>query len=341
MIIPNNIKIVDISDANIWDNLLQNFADANIYQTWNYSTIVNLEKKVRHIALYKDNRLVSLAQVRIKTLPIIKRGIAYIFRGPLWQLKNTNNDINILTEIFLKLKEEFVNNLNLLLRIRPFLFSNNSINNYFKTPDGFIKNDKVIPYTSLLLDITENLDKIKSEFRRSWRQDLNKSQKSDITIITGNTSDLFTIFLTVYNQMHTRKKFHQYVNVERLLELNEHLKSATKIHIFIAYKDGSPIASFIGTAIGDTGIAISGGTNELGIQYNAAYLLQWEMIKWLKTKNCSKYDLGGINKKKNPGGYIWKSGITKDEIYEIGAFDSCKSIISKLIISIGESIQKK
>ncbi len=47
---------------------------------------------------------------------------------------------------------------------------------------------------------------------------------------------------------------------------------------------------------------------------NGSYLLQWEMIKWLKQRGCQKYDLGGINLDDNPGVYHFKSGITNQEV---------------------------
>jgi lipid II:glycine glycyltransferase (peptidoglycan interpeptide bridge formation enzyme) len=84
-----------------------------------------------------------------------------------------------------------------------------------------------------------------------------------------------------------------------------------------------------------------GATNELGLELRASYLLHWEMIKWMKSMNCVRYDLGGINKVRNPGGFQFKSGISSVEISDIGTFECSETGISKLFITAGERIKKK
>lgn len=344
MINKDKINILEIFDAKTWEDLLTKFDDANIYQTWNYNSIVNLEKKVRYLAFFKEEEVISICQARIKTIPIINKGVAYIFRGPLVKKRGDILDYNLLLEIFSILKEEFVFKQNLFLRIRPFIFIDHQSANSFNFESLFIKNNLIQPYRSIILDISKELSAIKAEFRRSWRQELNKAENNNIEIVSGNTKEFFNIFLTIYNEMYERKKFQEFVHVERLGSLNDNLAQQFKLHIFLALKDKTPIAALVGSAIGDTGIAISGGTNDLGIKYKAAYILQWEMIKWLKSQYCSKYDLGGVDQEKNPGGYIWKTGISKHEVEEFGIFDYCENDISQYIVKMGDlltSIRKR
>ena len=336
MIDKDKINLIEIFDEKTWEVLLTKFDDANIYQTWNYNLIVNLEKKARYLAIYKNEELISICQVRIKTIPIINKGVAYIFRGPLVKKRGNSLDYNLLLEIFTILKEEFVLKQNLFLRIRPFVFIDHQTVNFFKFKSLFIKNNVIQPYRSIILDINKELSVIRAGFRRSWRQELNKAENNNIEIVSGSTKELFNVFLKIYNQMHKRKKFQEFVHVDRLGNLNDQLAPEFKQIIFIALKEKVPIAAFVGSAIGDTGIAISGGTNSLGIKYKAAYLLQWEMIKWLKAKGCINYDLGGVDQEKNPGGYVWKTGISKHEVKEFGIFDYCENKISKYIVKIGD-----
>ena len=72
----------------------------------------------------------------------------------------------------------------------------------------------------------------------------------------------------------------------------------------------------------------------------ASYLLQWEMIKWLKQKGCQRYDLGGINLDDNPGVYHFKSGITDQEVLGMGTYETYNSRLSKRIVSFGEFIKR-
>ena len=100
------------------------------------------------------------------------------------------------------------------------------------------------------------------------------------------------------------------------------------------------VASIIGSAIGNTGIYLLGASNEIGMKNKGSYLLQWEMIKWLKQKGCQRYDLGGINLDDNPGVYHLKSGITDQEVFGMGSYEIYNSVLSKRIVSIGEFIKR-
>lgn len=104
--------------------------------------------------------------------------------------------------------------------------------------------------------------------------------------------------------MMARKKFKENVDPYKMGKMNEALDDEYKKKIFVAYKDKIPVASIVGSAIGNTGIYLLGASNEIGMKNKASYLLQWEMIKWLKQKGCQRYDLGGINKDENPGDII-------------------------------------
>jgi lipid II:glycine glycyltransferase (peptidoglycan interpeptide bridge formation enzyme) len=140
--------------------------------------------------------------------------------------------------------------------------------------------------------------------------------------------------------MITRKQFKEYVNPVSMGQMNKELDDQYKMKIFIAYKDKLPVASLVGSAIGDTGVYLLGASNEVGMKNNASYLLQWEMIKWLKQKGCRRYDLGGINIDDNPGVYHFKSGITDQEVLGMGTFESYNNRLSKRIVSFGEFIKR-
>jgi lipid II:glycine glycyltransferase (peptidoglycan interpeptide bridge formation enzyme) len=57
--------------------------------------------------------------------------------------------------------------------------------------------------------------------------------------------------------------------------------------------------------------------------------------------DCLRYDLGGINKERNPGGYKFKTGISTHEISDIGTFQISDSYLSKLTLTLAERVFKK
>ena len=59
-------------------HLLNDFDDANIYQTWSYGAVRWGEKNLSHVILKKHNEVVAATQLRIVKISWLGVGIAYI-----------------------------------------------------------------------------------------------------------------------------------------------------------------------------------------------------------------------------------------------------------------------
>jgi lipid II:glycine glycyltransferase (peptidoglycan interpeptide bridge formation enzyme) len=134
--------------------------------------------------------------------------------------------------------------------------------------------------------------------------------------------------------MHSRKNFDENVNIESFRQINNELEHDLKLQIFICSLDGKPLSAMVTSVIGKTGIYLLGGTSKKGLELSSSYLLQWEVIKWMKAHGINNYDLGGIDKEENPGVYTFKSGMGGDEISYLSGFESSVDGISKLILKV-------
>src|SRR5678815_607328 len=76
---------VEHIDQSGWDALAPRFHDYNVRQMWEYGVAIAQRQRAtsEHVAIRNGNRLVALACVRIKTMPLIGGGIAYVSGGPL------------------------------------------------------------------------------------------------------------------------------------------------------------------------------------------------------------------------------------------------------------------
>lgn len=332
--------IKEIKEKKFWHKLILEFEDANIYQLWDYAKIVQGEKMVKYLALYDNNNLISLVQVRIKTIPIINRGVAYIFGGPIWKKKDIYQDKNCLLNIYYTLRNEFVINQKLLLRINPNIFENDKDYLYLKLP-GFYKKSLPHNHKTIFLNLDDELDEIRSKLKHRWRKTLNRAERNEIEIVSGTTKELFNIFLKLYDQMLKRKKFKANVNPAPFGLFNEQIDEPLKARIFVAQKDGEIISALIGSAIGSTGIALFSATNEIGMKFSASNLLHWERIKWFKEMGCKRYDLGGVDPDTNKSVYEFKLGISQDEYAHLGIFEASENIFSKEIVYFAEYIKNK
>ena len=90
---------IDSVDKDRWYNIINNFSDANIYQTWAYDEIRFGKEKMSHLIVKKDDKIVAAVQVRIVKIPVIKKGIAYVLWGPLWKRYDIDNNLDNLHQI--------------------------------------------------------------------------------------------------------------------------------------------------------------------------------------------------------------------------------------------------
>jgi hypothetical protein len=74
---------VDTVDREQWSAVVQRFADANIYQTWQYGAVRWGPEKLSHCLFKLDGRVVACVQVAIFRAPVVSAGVAYLRWGPL------------------------------------------------------------------------------------------------------------------------------------------------------------------------------------------------------------------------------------------------------------------
>ena len=73
---PGYASEVDTVDETAWNQVIKQFDDANIYQTWSYDEVRCGRENISHLLLKRDGQIIAAAQSRIVQLPFIKAGIA-------------------------------------------------------------------------------------------------------------------------------------------------------------------------------------------------------------------------------------------------------------------------
>src|SRR5512139_1718822 len=91
-----------------WTCLLQQFDDANIYQTWTYGSVRWGEKSLSHQVVKRSGEVIAIAQAAIKKAPLLGLGIAYIPWGPLCRKKGDSIDPENLKYSISFLRDEYV-----------------------------------------------------------------------------------------------------------------------------------------------------------------------------------------------------------------------------------------
>lgn len=316
------VQIFNLNEED-WINYLELFDDASIYQTNAFAKYSIGGKNLEHFIIKIDDKIVSAALIRIIKIPLIKRGVAYIRYGPLWQKRGETLDINILKLALRLLYSEYVEKRKYILRISSGLVNDKNYNfsEIFKENKfELIKSN----HQSIILDTSSSEENIRTNLRKHWRHHLNIVEKKDIKISQNCNQDFFNTFLSLYKNMLNLKKFKEYINVAAFGNINFILPSKYKMQIFICEYKEKPVSGLVISAMGNSCIALLAATNAEGREISSSYLMWWEAIKWLKTVGIKWFDLGGIDPINGTGVYLFKRGLGGKEVEYIGCFEAGK-----------------
>lgn len=334
---------VDAITESEWCALLDQFVDANIYQTWAYGAVRWQEKNLSHLVLKRGSTVVAMAQLRVVCPANLPMGVAYIRWGPLCHRRDGQLDLETLQVFASALRDEYVVRRGLYLEILPNAFAGSSRAELFQSALSTFEQESGLSdedYRTFVLDLSPTLDELRKGFHRRWRNHLNAAEKNDLEIVEGNDSSHFAEFCLLYQQMWERKKFSTGVSIEEFSQIQERLPENQRLRVLICRDKGKPVAAVVCAVLGNSAIYLLGATNEDGMKLKGSYALQWAAIQSLKQSGVRWYDLGAIDPIKNPGVYHFKSGLSGVDVSHIGAFNACDSLISGAVAKSGQVLQQ-
>ena len=334
---------VDTVDELAWCQILGQFDDANIYQTWSYDEVRCGRDKISHLLLKKDGDTVAIAQARIVTIPLIRAGIAYVRWGPLWRRRGEKPNPEIFCQAIRALRNEYAYSRGLVLRLYPTLFDNEGACFLpMLKEEGFSLFSKEKSDRTLILDLSQPLEGLRKGLRQHWRRYLKVAEKSELEIVEGTDDRVFEIFVKIYKEMVARKKFPEPNDINEFRLIQERLPDKFKMKVLLCGSGGEVCAGLICSVIGNTAVYLFGATSDYGLKLRGAYLLHWKLIEWLKENSVDFYDLNGIDPVVNPGTYKFKADLCGNngrDVRFLGRFDSSTRGLSHVVVAGGDKLR--
>jgi len=332
-------------DDKSWYNILQQFEDANLYQTPSYDKFRSGLKNYSHLILRKESIIVAAAQIRLMQLPIIKAGIAYVLQGPLWKKNGAIEDPEIFRQIIRALRNEYSWRQGLVLRLYPTVYcgKDDQIEEILHD-EGYHNYDDGKSNRTLIIDLEPSLQEIRAALDQKWRNCLNRAEKNGLEIIEGEEEALFDQITKIHTEMADRKGLTDVGYVEYLRKMQRDLQPGYKLRIILCYLNGEIQAGAIFSAIGNSAIYLVGATSNAGMNSKGSYIIQWTFIKWVKGKGFRYFDLNGITPEINPGTYHFKRGLAGKkgmDVEFLGKYQVYDNPLSALVVIGGESIVSK
>jgi hypothetical protein len=340
---PGYTSEVDTVNEQRWGQILQEFDDANIYQSWPYAAVISGRRYMSHLILRKNGAITAIAQARIAKLPFIGVGIAYIRWGPLWRRGATTVDVNTFRQAVRALRNEFVCKRGLVLRLFPFLFEDDSpCFSSILAEEGFVSIGEARRSRTILMDLSPSIEELREGMRPHWKRYLKVSERSQLEVIEGSEDELFEAFIGIYKEMVSRKKFVEPNDINQFRSMQSLLPEKLKMKLMLCRSGEEVCAGLVCSMMGKNAIYLYGATSNAGIKSRGSYLLHWKLLEKLKQNHIAVYNLNGINPITNPGTYKFKNdlgGINSKDVYYLGRFDAHASVLSHLCVKCGETLR--
>lgn len=187
--------------------------------------------------------------------------------------------------------------INYLVVVPPFYVNQQWVHPFRER--GFFVKPRELPPTGLItasvvIDLSQSLESILGEMKKTTRYEVRKSARSAFTIRIGDHDDIpifWDLLVALCERRGTsplpeRKDFFE--NVWR------HFADREAVRLFICEYDETPVSALFGLAFGSTFRAWKVGWNGQLKNKHPNHFIWWEAIKWAKAKGFQEFDFGQI-----------------------------------------------
>ncbi|WP_420587358.1 lipid II:glycine glycyltransferase FemX [Ruegeria sp.] len=322
-----------------WPLISGLFSDLTYEQSLTYAQAAarRIGATAEFVAVYDpQDRPIAAACIRIKKVPLLNRGIAWIAAGPLTKIIGQSEPEPALLSSVLVALRDHLNAAGHILRLRfpvQVTATEDAI-----THAGFSTCQRSAPYRTVLIDPGQDDDSLMRALHGKWRNPLRNALKAGIELETGPIHDLSDRFSLLYTQVQDAKGFQPDIPPEFYYGLHgpdfDH-------DVLIAHKDGEDIGAMtIGTS-GPNATYLFGATSEAGRRLNAGHFLMWQAMLYCRNRGATCFDLGGIDADANPSVTRFKLRTGGSNKAASGPYQATPDGIGARVVTLAESLHRR
>lgn len=326
---------VQLVDCETWRRLTAGFRDYNYRQVWEFGVAcaARVGARSEHVAVHENGDLAGLADVRVKSLPVIGSGIAYINGGPLVR-RGEACDTERLRAVLSALGAEYVDRRGLVLRIAPPPGPVEHTAAF--TASGYVPSDRLPAYRTILLPIDRPLEDVRGGLSQKWRNNLKRAEAETVEVRSALDAQACATFADLYDRFRDATHFDVALDARFYAQRQMELPPDERFHLSLAYANGELIAGHLCSILGDTAVVLLRAGTAAAREHRAAYLLQWYALGVAQQRGCRWYDLGGIDPEGNPGVYAFKAGLGGVDVTAPGPFECRPTRLAGAVVGAAE-----
>lgn len=272
-----------------WDAWVNAHPNGSLLQTTSWGRLkASFEWEWERVAVGTKTTPRAGAMMLFQDLPLKLGTIAYIPRGPVvnWE------DEALVTELFRKMRKVAKRKHAWAIWVEPEALQGDIAEQRLQSLGYENKGRTVQPPRTVFIDIDGDEPAILASMKSKTRYNIRLSERKGVTVRHGELSDL-DMFYDLMTETGSRDEFgiHSKAYYQRVLEL--FLPTGT-VAMLIAEAEGETLAALLVFALGEKAWYITGASSDRQRNKMPTYALQWEAIRWAKSRGCTCYDLWGV-----------------------------------------------
>ncbi len=313
-------NVENITNKSVWESFIFSNSPKSFLQSWAWGETNEKEgAKIFRLGFKKGERLIGICLI-IKEKA--KRGPHFIIpAGPIINWK----DLRLIKYFFSVLKNLAKKEKVWFIRIRPELIDTPENRELFKKIGGVYAPMHLHAENTWILNITSMEEKLLADMRKSTRYSIKKSLTQGLDLKITDNSKFAKI---LFNLQKETIKRHGFVGFPQSLFKAE-IESFTKdknASVFLCRMGKIPLACAIIIFYGDTVYYHFSASTMKYPKIQAAYFLQWQIIKEAKKRGMKYYNFWGISpegviKHRFAGVTLFKTGFGGERIDWLHAHD--------------------
>ncbi|WP_170399799.1 lipid II:glycine glycyltransferase FemX [Ruegeria arenilitoris] len=322
-----------------WSGISGMFDDLTYEQSLTYAQAAahRIGATAEFVVLYDaQDKPVAAACLRIKKIPVLNRGIAWIAAGPLTHNSSQPEPEPEMIGAVLSKLRDYARSAGHVLRLRfPVQIAPSED---VTKQAGFTPTERAASYRTVLIAPDQQDDSLMRALHGKWRNPLRNALKAGLELETGPITDLSGRFSNLYEQVRDAKGFQPDIPPEFYYALSgpdfDH-------DVLIARKNGEDIGAMTIGVSGPNATYLFGATSEAGRRLNAGHYLMWQAMLYCRERGVKCFDLGGIDQEANPSVTRFKLRTGGSDTTAAGPYEAQPNGLGAGLINLAETLHRK
>ena len=319
------------TDPRDWDQFVARHSAAHVLQTSPWGTLKSqFDWEPERVGLTDGGELVAGAQILYRRLPLGLGRLAYVPKGPLTDWDDVEQARSTIETIGHAARAHDAIALTLEPPLRDEPDRRRQLEGLGFAPSPF---ESVQPRRTIVIDLTPDEDEILMAMKSKTRYNIRLAGRKGVTVRAAETEDL-PAFHKLMRTTGARNEFgiHSPAYYDAAYRL---FVSRGWARLLLAEVERQPVAALMVFALGTNAWYFYGASASVHREKMPTYLLQWEAMRWAKSRGCTTYDLWGIPDEDEEaleatftersdglwGVYRFKRGFGGQVVRTIGAWD--------------------